>query len=332
MVVKPSVTMLPQDELPLGLKLLAAGTSASFADFTTFPLDTAKVRLQIQGEAKTLTNVGSNMVSAATQTQYRGLFGTIATIVRTEGPLGLFNGLSAGLQRQMCFASVRLGLYETVRDFYTGLAYGNSKDTGLNLVVRIAAGSTTGCLAVLIAQPTDVVKVRFQAQLRAAGTAARYTSTMEAYRTIAVTEGARGLWKGTFANCGRNAIVNVSEIVCYDIIKETIIKNGLMTDNVPCHFTSALAAGFCTTFFASPVDVVKTRFMNSKPGTYTGAINCAVRMFRQEGFSAFYKGFVPSFCRLVSWNIVMWLTYEQVKKFMIEKNQDYKDRVALLYH
>lgn len=36
----------------------------------------------------------------------------------------LFNGLSAGLQRQMCFASVRLGLYDTVRDFYTNLIYG----------------------------------------------------------------------------------------------------------------------------------------------------------------------------------------------------------------
>lgn len=61
--------------------------------------------------------------------------------------------------------------------------------------VRIAAGGTTGCLAVMIAQPTDVVKVRFQAQLRGAGEA-RYSSTMQAYRTIAIQEGARGLWKG----------------------------------------------------------------------------------------------------------------------------------------
>lgn len=43
---KPSVAVV-SEELPLGLKLLAAGTSASFADFTTFPLDTAKVRLQV---------------------------------------------------------------------------------------------------------------------------------------------------------------------------------------------------------------------------------------------------------------------------------------------
>lgn len=67
---------------------------------------------------------------------------------------------------------------------------------GLNIPLRIAAGGTTGCLAVMLAQPTDVVKVRFQAQRRGAGGAACYSSTMQAYRTIAVTEGPRGLWKG----------------------------------------------------------------------------------------------------------------------------------------
>jgi len=327
-MVKPAVAVV-SDDLPLGLKLLAAGTSASFADFTTFPLDTVKVRLQIQGETTTLTALGNGeMMSVAAQNQYRGVFGTITTIARNEGPLSLFNGLSAGLQRQMCFASVRLGLYDTVRDFYTNMFYGKTTDVGLNIPLRIAAGGTTGCLAVILAQPTDVVKVRFQAQLRTAAGGSRYSSTMEAYKTIATQEGPRGLWKGACANCGRNAIVNISEIVCYDIIKETILKNGLMSDSVPCHFTSAVTAGFCTTFFASPVDVVKTRFMNSRPGTYSGAFNCAVKMFSQEGFSAFYKGFMPSFCRLVTWNIVMWLTYEQVKKFMVEKNKAYHANYA----
>jgi solute carrier family 25 (mitochondrial uncoupling protein), member 8/9 len=48
---------------------------------------------------------------------------------------------------------------------------------------------------------------------------------------------------GTFPNVGRNAIVNVSEIVCYDIIKESILQYNLMTDNIPCHFVSAVIAG-----------------------------------------------------------------------------------------
>lgn len=35
------------DNLPIAVKMLTAGTSACFADFMTFPLDTAKVRLQV---------------------------------------------------------------------------------------------------------------------------------------------------------------------------------------------------------------------------------------------------------------------------------------------
>lgn len=62
------------------------------------------------------------------------------------------------------------------------------------------------------------------------------------------------------------------------------------TDNLPCHFVSAFGAGFVTTVIASPVDVVKTRYMNSPPGQYRSAINCAWTMMTKEGPTAFYKG------------------------------------------
>lgn len=61
-------------------------------------------------------------------------------------------------------------------------------------------------------------------------------------------------------------------------------------DDLPCHFTSAFGAGFCTTVIASPVDVVKTRYMNSALGQYRSAGHCALTMLRKEGPRAFYKG------------------------------------------
>lgn len=112
--------------------------------------------------------------------------------------------------------------------------------------------------------------------------------------------------------------MNCAELVTYDIIKELILKYNLMTgikhavltlrfitvslqkyadilrtcclDNLPCHFTAAFSAGFCTTIVASPVDVVKTRFMNSTAGQYSSALNCALTMMTKEGPTAFYKG------------------------------------------
>ncbi|XP_061575630.1 dicarboxylate carrier SLC25A8-like isoform X1 [Cololabis saira] len=313
---------------PAAVKVFSAGTAGCVADLVTFPLDTAKVRLQIQGESRPLVK--------GQRAKYSGVFGTIVTIVKAEGPKGLYNGLVAGLQRQMSFASVRIGLYDTMKQFYAG----GSENAGLG--TRMLAGCTTGAMAVAFAQPTDVVKVRFQAQVGRpeAGSVKRYSSTTEAYRTIARDEGFKGLWKGlpelwlawpagtrqlhqeshrptwpgSLPNIIRNAIVNCSELVTYDMIKELLLKNSLMKDDVPCHFTAGFAAGFCTTIVASPVDVVKTRFMNSVPGQYGGAMNCALTMLIREGPSAFYKGFVPSFLRLGSWNIVMFVSYEQFKR------------------
>ncbi|XP_072248291.1 dicarboxylate carrier UCP2-like isoform X2 [Leuresthes tenuis] len=256
-------------------KIFSAGTAGCVADLVTFPLDTAKVRLQIQGESRS---------SAEGHTvKYRGVFGTIIAIVKTEGPRGLYSGLVAGLQRQMCFASVRIGLYDTMKQLYAR----GSENAGLG--TRLLAGCTTGVMAVAFAQPTDVVKVRFQAQirLRESRSVKRYNNTIDAYRTIARDEGFKGLWK----------------------------------DNMPCHFTAAFIAGFCTTIVASPVDVVKTRFMNSGSGQYSGAMTCALTMLVKEGPSAFYKGFVPSFLRLGSWNIVMFVSYEQIKRAVMRLQQ-----------
>lgn len=76
----------------------------------TIPLDTAKVRLQLQkkpapGEALALP-------------KYRGMLGTVATIAREEGLTALWKGIVPGLHRQCLFGGLRIGLYEPVSFIY----------------------------------------------------------------------------------------------------------------------------------------------------------------------------------------------------------------------
>eukprot|EP00095_Tigriopus_kingsejongensis_P003181 maker-scaffold91_size383040-snap-gene-1.24 protein:Tk03181 transcript:maker-scaffold91_size383040-snap-gene-1.24-mRNA-1 annotation:"hypothetical protein DAPPUDRAFT_332854" len=292
----------------IAIQLLTAGSAACVADLFTFPLDTAKVRLQVQGEV-------SSSVTSIARPRYSGVIGTISTIAKHEGMSSLYNGIVPGLQRQMAFSAIRIGAYERVKRFIqdtTGL------DSGIGfLFVRIAAGSATGTMAILTAQPTDVVKVRMQAEVRAPGQKSKYRGVMDAYTTIGRKEGIKGLYKGTLPNIGRTAIINVGEIVVYDIVKDHLIFSGWMVDGIPCHFMAAIAAGFTATLIASPVDVIKTRFMNSRDGKYRGAFHCGIETARNEGFKAFYKGFSVSFTRLVCWNICLWITYEQFKKVVL---------------
>jgi len=73
-------------------------------------------------------------------------------------------------------------------------------------------------------------------------------------------------------------------------------------------------AGFNACVVGSPVDVVKTRVMNAAPGVYSGPADCFMKLAKNEGITAFYKGFIPNVGRLAGWNAVMFLTLEQVKK------------------
>jgi len=280
----------------LSVQLLTAGTAACIADLFTFPLDTTKVRLQVQGEGGVCSLQG------------KGVAGTLFHIAKHEGPAALYSGIVPGLQRQMAFSAIRIGAYEPVKNKYLELS---GVTGGLEMMgVRIAAGVTTGTLAILAAQPTDVVKVRMQA----AGNSQQYKGVMDAYLTIKRLEGVRnGLYRGTFPNIGRNCIINVGETVVYDAVKDSLISGGYMKDGIGCHFASAVVAGVTATLVASPVDVVKTRFMNSPRGKYRGALHCAQQTAKAEGPKAFYKGFNASCIRLVSWNIVLWISYEQLK-------------------
>jgi len=298
--VKPVTMPVKKRQPGLGVQLLTAGTAACIADLITFPLDTVKVRLQVQGEA------GVQAV------MYNGVMRTVLGIARDEGPKALYNGIVPGLQRQMAFSAIRIGAYEPVKQKYIQMS-GAESTLGL-LAVRIAAGVTTGTIAILSAQPTDVVKIRMQAELRKAGEKPRYKGVFHAYATVYKLEGMKGLYKGTLPNIARNCIINVGETVVYDAAKDGLISSGYFVDGIPCHFSAAVTAGFCATLLASPVDVIKTRFMNSPQGRYRGAFACALETAKNEGFLAFYKGFTASFTRLVAWNVCLWLTYEQLKK------------------
>jgi len=69
-------------------------------------------------------------------------------------------------------------------------------------------------------------------------------------------------------------------------------------------------AGFNGVCVGSPVEVIKTRVMSAAPGEYKNPIDCAYKMFKNEGISSFYKGFAPNVVKLSLWNSVCFVLFE----------------------
>ncbi|XP_010504203.1 PREDICTED: mitochondrial uncoupling protein 1 [Camelina sativa] len=294
-----------KSDLPLPKIFACSAFAACVGEICTIPLDTAKVRLQLQKSA---------LAGDVTLPKYRGLLGTVGTIAREEGLRSLWKGVVPGLHRQCLFGGLRIGMYEPVKNLYVGKDFVGD----VPLSKKILAGLTTGALGIMVANPTDLVKVRLQAEgKRAAGAPRRYSGAMNAYSTIVRQEGVRALWTGLGPNVARNAIINAAELASYDQVKETILKIPGFTDNVVTHILSGLGAGFFAVCIGSPVDVVKSRMMGDS-GAYKGTIDCFIKTLKSDGPMAFYKGFIPNFGRLGSWNVIMFLTLEQAKKYVRE--------------
>ena len=112
------------------------------------------------------------------------MFHAVKTIYAEEGLPALWKGITAGIQRQVVFAGIRVGLYPTVRDTICG------KDQNATIVQRIIAGLITSGFGICVASPTDVVKVRLQAEgKKPEGVPRKYNGSIDAYSKIIREEG-----------------------------------------------------------------------------------------------------------------------------------------------
>lgn len=292
-----------KSDISLAGKFASSAFAACFAEVCTLPLDTAKVRLQLQKKA-----IEGDGVALP---KYRGLLGTVGTIAREEGMSALWKGVVPGLHRQCLFGGLRIGMYEPVKNFYVGKDHVGD----VPLSKKILAALTTGALGITVANPTDLVKVRLQAEGKLPpGVPRRYSGALDAYSKIVRKEGVAALWTGLGPNIARNAIINAAELASYDQVKQTVLKIPGFTDNVLTHLLAGLGAGFFAVCIGSPVDVVKSRMMGDS--AYKSTLDCFVKTLKNDGPLAFYKGFIPNFGRLGSWNVIMFLTLEQTMKLV----------------
>ena len=124
-------------------RYLYGGISAIIAESLTFPIDTAKTRLQLQGQDTERRWV---------RIRYRGMGHAIATIVREEGVAAVYRGLSSALIRQAVYGTLKFGLYYSAKE-----ALSSPDCRTESCVLNLACAVWAGCVSSAVATPTDVI-------------------------------------------------------------------------------------------------------------------------------------------------------------------------------
>lgn len=117
------------------------------------------IKEQIDNGVVKETQPSAKMPAEKQLPKYRGLIGTTRTVIAEEGVFTLYNGLTAGIHRQILFSGIRVGSYNHVKELVCG-PLGEGQNPAL--YQKIIAAMITGSVAITVANPTDVVKVRLQ--------------------------------------------------------------------------------------------------------------------------------------------------------------------------
>lgn len=109
-------------------KILLTSLSAMVAESTTFPIDLIKTRLQLHGES-------------LSSTRPTGAFQIGLDIIRQQGPLCLYKGLSPAILRHLFYTPIRIVGYEHLRSVI-------SSDTGSpSIIGKAVVGGISGSMA-----------------------------------------------------------------------------------------------------------------------------------------------------------------------------------------
>ena len=116
------------------VKLILTSLSAMAAETSTFPIDLIKTRLQLESSSRSTTNA----------------FRVASEIVREQGPLGLYKGLSPAIIRHLLYTPIRIVAYENLRNAVVsadGDGDGGGGGGSLSLSAKALAGGFSGVVA-----------------------------------------------------------------------------------------------------------------------------------------------------------------------------------------
>eukprot|EP01017_Pseudomicrothorax_dubius_P031849 TRINITY_DN410_c0_g1_i1.p1 TRINITY_DN410_c0_g1~~TRINITY_DN410_c0_g1_i1.p1 ORF type:complete len:330 (-),score=56.63 TRINITY_DN410_c0_g1_i1:33-1022(-) len=273
---------------------ILGGLSAMIAESCTFPLDNMKTRMQMNGREGCPT--------------YRSFGDCIAQTFRSSGIPGFYKGASAALLRQLVYSSVKMWVYEHLK----GLVSFDVEQ--VSFFRKLTAGGIAGGIGCFFGNPADVLKIRLVNDLR--GT--QYKGLIDAARQTAAVDGYKGFLKGFNVNVARAIVINAVELAVYDQAKMLLVRyTGANRDKTSTHFLASFISGFIGAVISSPIDVIKTRYMNQlkTENAHKSAFACAATVYREEGLRSFYRGFIPYFMRNGPWTIVFFIAYENLKYY-----------------
>lgn len=193
-----------------------------------------------------------------------------------------------------------------------------------SILAGFIAGLSEGLFAVT---PSEAIKTRLIEDGRKPLAQRRYKGLISGSTQIIKEEGIAAIYRGLGPTMVRQGANSAVRLTTYSTLRAIATKDGRKTGSIET-FGMGAVAGIVTVYCTMPFDVVKTRMQSaSSAAQYTGALNCAATIFKQEGLRRFWKGTTPRLTRLILSGGIVFTIYENTLALLDKTEAVAKDKV-----
>ncbi|VDP93761.1 unnamed protein product [Echinostoma caproni] len=179
--------------------------------------------------------------------------------------------------------------------------------------VRIA-----GCISRTTTAPLDRIKLTWQAL----GSKAAEMGLVGTVNKMLKEGGVGSLWRGNGVNCLKIAPESAIKFQAYEQYKQWLgpvfgdEKNGPVS--LQTKFFAGAFAGATSQTIIYPMEVLKTRMCLRKSGQYSSIFDCAKKLYHDNGWRIFYRGYVPNMLGILPYAGIELALFETFKQSYVK--------------
>ncbi|CAO3615260.1 unnamed protein product [Cunninghamella blakesleeana] len=281
-------------------RIISACLGATTTMLFVNPFNLVKTRLQ------------ENTKMPKAEGKYLGTMDGLAKIVRNEGTLALWKGLSPGLIMAIPSTSIYYVGYDYIRDHTKSKFKGTAMDTYAPLWI----GGLARTITAAVISPMELFRTRLQSAEGAGG----FNDAWNSVKLMVHREGLISLWRGLVPTMLRDVPFSAIYWMMYEELKHKYVNEGKQSrfEQFQFSFFAGATSGTVAAVVTTPFDVVKTRRQvssNKEPHILRLMNNIRIN----EGFPGFFKGVVPRVVKVSIASGIMISSYEVGKHFFANR-------------
>ncbi|CAD5212871.1 unnamed protein product [Bursaphelenchus okinawaensis] len=286
------------------IDLATGGTAAAISKTAVAPIERVKLLLQVQDASTTI----------AADKRYKGIIDVLVRVPKEQGFTALWRGNLANVIRYFPTQALNFAFKDVYKKWFVA-GYDKKKDFWKFFAGNLASGGAAGATSLVFVYPLDFARTRLAADV-GKGDSREFKGLADCLVKIAKSDGPIGLYRGFVVSVQGIIIYRAAYFGMFDTAKMMFSADKKLNFFAAWGIAQVVTVG--SGVLSYPWDTVRRRMMmqsGRKDILYKNTYDCAVKIIKNEGMSAMFKGALSNVFRGTGGALVLAI-YDEIQKFL----------------